>query len=301
MEGILIYILIGILALLLIVLAIYFLGQNNNPNLDSLMDSARDNRFKNTDEKENIDLDLLKKAQQKKRSKTKKKKLTAEDRFFQAGLYSQTSIRKFKTFRLITPIVAVVLALIVGVVYTSGTNILIIGFLGLILGLYLPERKIESLMKARHEDLLYYLPLVIEQISIGVSSALDIGPCISKVLEITEERDKSNPVIELLEQVIKYVKSGISLDEGLTEIGHKSGNNEVKHAFMALSQVVKHGGEISKQLQELALSVSSQRETIVDGQIKRLELSATGPVALVFVAFIVVLLISFGLQITNGF
>jgi len=98
-----------------------------------------------------------------------------------------------------------------------------------------------------------------------------------------------------------HVKSGTTMEEALKEMGRLSGSNELKHAFVSLSQVAKHGGEISRQLQELADAVSSQRETQIEAKIKKLELEATGPVALVFAGFMGILLIGFGLQIQGAF
>ena len=98
-------------------------------------------------------------------------------------------------------------------------------------------------------------------------------------------------VLFFMFNVEQYIRSGVGLEEALVEIGNKSGHVELKHAFMALSQVAKHGGEISKQLMELADSVNTQRETKVEALIKQLELKATGPVALVFLGFIIIILI----------
>ena len=70
---------------------------------------------------------------------------------------------------------------------------------------------------------------------------------------------------------------------------------------MSLAQVAKHGGEITRQLQELADAVAGQRETKIEAKIKRLELEATGPVALVFLGFIGIVLIGFGLQLGKVF
>jgi pilus assembly protein TadC len=58
--------------------------------------------------------------------------------------------------------------------------------------------------------------------------------------------------------------------------------------------VARYGGEISKQLQDLSESVSSERETRIEEKIKKLELAATAPVALVFAGFLVILLVGFG-------
>ena len=72
---------------------------------------------------------------------------------------------------------------------------------------------------------------------------------------------------------------------------------QLAKSIMSLSQVAKHGGEITRQLQELADAVATQRETKIDAKIKKLELEATAPVALVFMGFLIILLIGFGIQI----
>jgi len=142
---------------------------------------------------------------------------------------------------------------------------------------------------------------VIEQVAIGVSSSLDIGPCLSRIVQMADERDSHNAVTELIRHAQYHVKSGVSMEEALIDVGKKSGSTELKHAFMSLSQVAKHGGEITRQLQELADSVASQRETSIDSKIKTLELQATAPVALVFMGFMVILLVGFGIQIKEAF
>jgi hypothetical protein len=69
---------------------------------------------------------------------------------------------------------------------------------------------------------------------------------------------------------------------------------------MYLAQVAKHGGEITRQLQELAESVAGQRQAYIEGRIKQLELKATGPVALVFVGFIIIIMTGFGLKLGSA-
>jgi len=142
---------------------------------------------------------------------------------------------------------------------------------------------------------------VVEQIVIGVSSSLDIGPCLQRVVQMADERDSHNPVTELLRHAQLLSKSGLSLSDSLMDVGKLSGHNELKHTFMSLSQVSKHGGEITRQLQELADAVSSQRETKIEAKIKRLELEATGPVGLVFVGFMLIFTIGFGTQLMLAF
>jgi len=241
--------------------------------------------------------------QKKKKAKLaiqKKPPLTVEERMFQAGLLSTKARKDFKKLQIICPIViGIGLCLLM---FQTGDPVFeiigtIIGFVG---GSRMPSFILDRKIKKRDEEIMYYLPLVIEQIAIGVSSSLDTGPCVQLVVSMADERDSHNAVTELLKVVGHFAKQGVALEEALTEVGRKAGHVELKHAFMSLAQVSRHGGEVSKQLQELANSVTVQRENKVEEQIKKLELKATAPVALVFVSFLGLLMFMFGSQLVAG-
>ena len=240
---------------------------------------------------------------QTKRKEYKKTKssITLEDRLFHAGYLTKEDRERFNKFRIILPIVLAVMLGLLGFFFHSPIIGLLAAVIGLIGGYVFPSFYLDIKKKRRGEEIMYYLPLVIEQVAIGVSSSLDIGPCLQRVVQMADERDSHNVVSELMVNVESYIRSGVGLEEALVEIGNKSGHVELKHAFMALSQVAKHGGEISSQLQELANAVTSQRETMIDARIKKLELKATGPVALVFLGFIVTLLIGIFIRIKEAF
>lgn len=244
----------------------------------------------------------LQKLKQMTRAKmaTRSGAVTLDEKFFQAGIFSDEEKADFHRQRLLAPIICGPLV----VFMLSGVDTLLLfcgAILGVLFGMRLPYIILDRRMKARSEEILFYLPLVIEQIAIGVSSSLDIGPCLQRVVSMADERDSHNCVTELLRHVHFYVKSGASLEDALNEIGKLSGHTELKHAFMSLSQVAKHGGEITRQLQELADAVAGQRETRIEAKIKKLELAATGPVALVFAGFLIILVIGFGIQIKDSF
>jgi Flp pilus assembly protein TadB len=230
----------------------------------------------------------------------KKKALTLEERMFQAGLFSEEQRKDFRRLQVVMPTAFGLLGVGYGSMSNDPLNIIIYGVIGGMLGTYIPLKRLDGWIKKRQEEILFYLPLVIEQISIGVSSSLDIGPCLARVVQMADERDSHNPVTELLRFAQAYIKSGVNLQDALNEVGRQSGSNEVKHAFKALAQVARYGGEISKQLQDLSESVSSERETKVDEKIKKLELAATGPVALVFAGFLFILLVGFGMTLLNA-
>lgn len=229
-----------------------------------------------------------------KKSGLKGQSLTLEERMFQAGLFSEEQRRDFRRLQIVMPTALGLLGAGWGSFGGDIVTILLYAVIGGMLGSYIPLKRLDKWIKVRQEDITFYLPLVIEQISIGVSSSLDIGPCLARVVQMADERDSHNPVTELLRFAQAYIKSGVSLQDALNEVGRQSGSNEVKHSFKALAQVARYGGEISKQLQDLSESVSSERETKVEEKIKKLELAATGPVALVFAGFLFILLVGFG-------
>ena len=173
--------------------------------------------------------------------------------------------------------------------------------LGAFIGYSLPITGLERQIRRREEDILYYLPLVIEQISIGVSSSLDVGPCITNIVSMADERDSHNPVTEMLVHVEKLMKSGLNLEDSLIEVGEANRMTEVKHAFMFLGQCAKHGGEISKQLQELADAVSVQRQVHIEGKITALPVKATGPLAMVFAGFFALLFAGLLVRLLTAF
>lgn len=243
---------------------------------------------------------LASKLKKSKLVKPKKPKLTLEERMFQAGLLSSRLRKDFKKLQIICPIVVGILSALLMLQMDD----LFLQFTGTILGFAagsrLPSFILDRKIKKRDEEIMYYLPLVIEQIAIGVSSSLDTGPCVQLVVQMADERDTHNAVTELFKVVGHFAKQGVALEEALTEVGKKAGHVELKHAFMSLAQVSRHGGEVSKQLQELANSVTVQRENKVEEQIKKLELKATGPVALVFLSFLALLFYMFGSQLATG-
>lgn len=268
---------------------------------DAAMTQTGINRVSQLGKKEvdNEKLEELKKQFSKGKRK-KGEKGTIEAQFMRAGIFSKKDQENYKKAGPMLAVGGAVFFLLVGSLLTTMDLAIAASVLGGIVGTRVPSMWLDKKEKARSEEILYYLPLVIEQIAIGVSSSLDIGPCLGMVVKMADERGSHNVVTELIKHVQFYVKSGASLEEALEEVGTASGHTELGHSFSSLAQVAKHGGEISKQMQDLADSVSSQRETKVEERIKTLELKATGPVALVFVGFMIVLIAGFFIQIKKG-
>ena len=278
--------------------AIFFIFSKSDSATSKLMRSAADINRASTNDKE--DPFLKAKSDLLKSKKASKKKLTEDELLFQAGIVTPDARRKFARLKIIGPIIGIIV-LGYGGSFAGAQFILLGAVMGGLVGLQLPKSILERKIAARGEDIMFFLPLVIEQISIGVSSGLAIGPCLQKVVSMADERESHNVVTEYLRLVVTLARSGLSLEDGLLEVARRSGHLELSQTFSSLAQVVRHGGEITKQLQEMGDAVSAMRETKIEAKIKRLELEATGPVAMVFMGFLLILLTCIGIQMLKAF
>ena len=209
-----------------------------------------------------------------------------QSKLFQAGVFTAEDKLRFHRFQVSAPFVVTALSAIG--VWIAGFPLLFAAstvILSVFIGLTLPKSYLERQIRKRTEETLYYLPLAIEQISIGVSSSLDLWPCIANILQMARERNTHNPVTELFIYVEKLIASGLSFQDALYEVGQACGIQQIRHTFQFLAQCAEHGGEVSKQLQELANAIMTERQTQIEGIIASLPVKATGPLFLVFAGY----------------
>jgi Flp pilus assembly protein TadB len=219
---------------------------------------------------------------------------------FRAGIFSAEGQRFYRRCQYLSPVL--VTCLFFGLAAAAGlAKFWPLICLGYAIGVQMPRSYLQRRAQQRDEEILFYLPLVIEQVVLGVSSSLDVAPCMKWIVEIADERDSHNPVTELLALTQQYMKLGIAIDESLCEVAKLSGHTELKHVFMSLAHLVRHGGEVTKQLQDLANAVASQREVKIEALIKSLEIKATGPVGIIFASFMAMFLTSLGVQMMDSF
>jgi len=247
-----------------------------------------------------IDIDAIKRQAGQIPARGKEDEITTK--LFRAGFFTLDDRQRFMRTRIGCMAGGVLISPIALFLITHKPPMVIIGaLLGAFIGFSLPISWLERQIRRREDEVLYYLPLVIEQVSIGVSSALDVGPCIAQIVSMAQERDSHNPVTEMFVHVEKLMRSGLNLEDALSEVATANGMTEVKHAFMFLAQCARHGGEVSRQLQELADSVMMQRQVQVEAKITGLPVKATGPLALVFAGFFALLGSGLVVNMMNAF
>lgn len=302
-------ILLGIITLLLVVIGIVLRSTFANANTESsrvanlTATANKQGGIKVEPKINNVKTNLTLEEVQSKLLQTKGRAINPNDPeilFFRAGYFSTAERVRFLRFKKFLQIalpfaVGGVMSLVNGILY-----IILGAACGYMVGRVMPDHVLTKRIKRRKEDSLYYLPLVIEQISIGVSSSLDVGPCVAYVVEMANERSSHNVVTELLSQVLKLMKAGMSLDEALTDVGEVIGIPEVKNAFMFLAQCSKHGGEISKQLNDLAEAVTLSRQLDIEARIVALPTKASGALGLIFFGFFIMLLAGLFVRIMSS-
>ena len=263
--------------------------------------------FSSNEDDEELSIEIKKKTEQEikdktKRIKKKKKEVVSlELMLFRAGYYSEEDFNQVQRMKKICFVIGFIGGPILGyMLFNTILLTVIFGVLGGFIGYAFPQTRLEKAVEARREETKRYLPLVIEEISIGVSSGLDIGPCIAYITSITSSRGTHNPVTEMLVHVEKLIRSGLNLEDALLEVADAHGIPDVRHSFMFLAQCAKHGGEISKQLQELADSVMMNRQMDIEGKITALPVKASGPLMLVFAGFFGMLLAGLAVNLMQG-
>ena len=249
-----------------------------------------------------IDAEQFRKAKNTKKGGKKKTDQSIAKKLFRAGFYTADDRVRFVQIRIALFVVFMLICPIGLWLLTAKGSMVMVGLIfGALIGYTAPMSWLEKQIRRRDDDVMYFLPLVIEQVSIGVSSALDVGPCLSNIVQMASERDSHNPVTEMFVHVEKLIRSGLNLEDALMEVAEANGTQEVKHAFMFLAQCSKHGGELSKQLQELADAVMTQRQVQIEGKIAALPVKATGPLGLVFAGFFALLFAGLFVRLMGAF
>lgn len=307
---------IVLLALAAAVVAVLFLGGHRKSQVRDLLRGVLSSTAQPIKKKKLTpeDIELLKSKTQEQRKQSQFSSILfrpgsdntrskiESTRFFQAGLFTAEDRRVFFRLQVAAPIVSLIVCTTLMIALDASPLLITIGMIiGLFIGLTVPQSWIDRRIKQRTDAIKYFLPVVIEQVAIGVSSSLDIWPCITHILEMARQRNTHNPVTELMLYVEKLISSGLSLQDALYEVAQASGVQQIKHTFRYLGQVAEHGGEISKQLQELADAVMNERQGDVEELISSLPVKATGPLFMVFTGYFMLMMAGIFAKLITSF
>lgn len=286
-----IYIAIAILLVLLIFLLVgaFLVLTGGKHQLQSLMQAAESGKLRRNPTSEQVDL-VRRMTEATVGGAKKKRKETLELKLLKAGYFNEqdrVNYRKFQVRAFIGGVVVVPLLIYYLMPSMMG---LILGIgLGFVIGMTLPTARLDKRIAKREDEILFFLPLTIEGLSIATSSGLDPGTAITNILDLVEMRGTHNAVTDFFLHVIRLVRSGLNLEDALVTVGEASAHKGVKQTFGVLAQCLRHGGEMSKQLQDLAESINMEKQAAIDAKIGALAVKATFPLAMVFFGFFIIL------------
>jgi Flp pilus assembly protein TadB len=152
------------------------------------------------------------------------------------------------------------------------------------------------------EKIEFFLPIVMERVSMAVGSGLDVIPALEVVhrMELEEcagNAEKLDPVTRLLAEAGKLAEAGRTLDEALKEVASRSSSTPLRHAFIHLALAHREGGELGTPLQELADATQLYYQETVEEIIAKMPVKATAPLLCTFSGLIICFLTSPILQI----
>jgi Flp pilus assembly protein TadB len=219
------------------------------------------------------------------RKKIRKQELTLDEKLSMAGILNEAGRKRFKRTKMLLPIICVITWGLFYLIHFDSLVITYCGFIALNISLLYPSWVINYRMRERKEEILYLLPNFVEQISICLSSSLDVWSSIDQAVEMNIVRDSISPLTVVIVRAANLMRVGLTANEAFVAAGKECGVLELDHVLRFLAQCGTHGGEVSKQIQNLSESALLQHHIEVDKKIKALPVKATFPLFLVFAGF----------------
>jgi Flp pilus assembly protein TadB len=148
---------------------------------------------------------------------------------------------------------------------------------GLVAVLYLKRQQC-----AYERRILFFLPLVMEQLILLIESGLGLLPALHGVLDIEEKQEKRwiNPVQHTLSLIYRISAAGVPFGIALEQIASVVPSRPLRHVLLHLDIGAAEGGEMVPALRGLSDHCHREWKHSVEGRIKKLENAVIFPVFL---------------------
>lgn len=195
--------------------------------------------------------------------------------------------KKQRRFFIVSAFMSLLLGVFVAYVFrNSGTfGVITFGIFGVFLGSLISQSWLDRRIASREMQIIKDLPLVLDQLQINLSGALELVPAIDLYLSTLKQRETFNLAAFHFEKVMVLIGAGLSPSEAFKEAGESSGHHIIQHIFLFLSNCQDFGTGISDQLLSLNEQATQLYRISIEEKIIRLPVAATMPLALVFAGF----------------
>lgn len=166
---------------------------------------------------------------------------------------------------------------------------MILGILGFIVGLILPNVWLNEKLKKRQTNIFHSMPDVLDLLTVCVEAGLGLD---AAVIKITEEKQFSNQVLAReFGLVSQEVRAGKPRAAALRDLGERTGVEDVKSLVALLIQTEKLGASLSRSLRVHSDSLRTKRRQIAEEAAAKTSIKLIFPLAFfIFPSLLVVLL-----------
>lgn len=237
--------------------------------------------------------DLFKRIKQVKSLKIKSSKFIIGDELSKAGLINESERASFLEKQKLIPIISVVIFALIALFLHFNFTLFLITLIatGVLSYIYTKQRLRNRELKYVN-DLEYNLPLVMEKIVMAVEAGLDVISSLHTLVKLEKSfknkvYEKTCPVTQLLEIVIKLTESGLQFEKALNLIGKTVPCSAIKHAFIYLGNAHRDGGELIMPLRELSDATQAYFQESIEVEVAKAPIKATLPLVLTFMGLII--------------
>lgn len=148
---------------------------------------------------------------------------------------------------------------------------------GFAAALYLKRQEL-----AHERRVLFFLPLVMEQLILLIESGLGLLPALHEVLDIGDRQEKirSNPVQHALSLVYRVSAAGVPFGIAIEQVAAAVPSRPLRHVLLHLDIGSAEGGELVPALRGLSDHCHREWKHSVESRIKKLENAVIFPVFL---------------------
>lgn len=123
-------------------------------------------------------------------------------------------------------------------------------------------------------QILYYLPLTLEQLLLLVQAGVGIIPAIHQLLLHREE----NPVLHFLGSIYYKAERGMLFESAIAEVAEQCPYPALRHFLLHLETAVSQGAELSSVLRNLSDHAHAEWQVTLEGAVRKLESAVVFPV-----------------------
>lgn len=171
------------------------------------------------------------------------------------------------------------------------------GLIGLAAGYLIAQRITARINTSIVDRIEFYLPIVMERISMAVQAGLDIIAAVNVVVQhgtkktiavdCGPEFGSADPVTRLLARALVLTENGLGFEQSLYRAVEGIPSNVLRHAVTYLAYAYKQGGELVMPLRELSDSTQLYFQEKIEEQVAKLPVKATAPLLCTFAGLII--------------